>query len=56
MTGEEIVGYLDEDGCLIPIKNWEPGFALHGTPVDPAWQVIRERDLDDPKFGWTVTI
>ena len=52
----DLIGYLDEDGCLIPIQNFEPRGALHSMEIDPAWREIRQKDLDDPSFGWEVTV
>lgn len=51
---EELIGYEDGEGCLIPIKNWAPGYALHGQPVPEHYKEVRNKDLDDPR--WEVTI
>ena len=51
---EAIIGYLDEDGCLIPITNWLPGYAFHGQPVPDTYTIVREKDINDN--DWRVTI
>jgi len=51
---EVIVGYLDEDGILIPARNWEPGHVFHGLPVPEHYRIVREKDINDD--DWHVTV
>lgn len=53
---EEIIGYIDPEDpeCLIPAKNWDPGYVFHGTPVPENYTPVREKDLNDD--DWVVTI
>lgn len=51
---ERVIGYLDHDGCLIPIKNWEPGYVFHGEAVPEGYAEVREKDINDD--DWVVTI
>lgn len=55
---EEIIGYIDPedaaDGVLTPVKNWSPGYVLHGTPLPTDAEVVRRKDLDSGR--WTPTI
>lgn len=58
MTHEinRLIGYLDEDGCLIPIANFNTGAIFHRMLPRPEWKPIYESDLSDPNYGWTVTV
>jgi hypothetical protein len=54
MRGYLLIGYKDEEGCLIPIGNWAPGHVFHGQPVPEGLEPVYEKDINDD--DWHVTI
>ena len=53
---ERIEGYIDPEDpeCLIPAKNWEPGYIFYGQPVPENFIPVRWKDITDE--NWQVTV